>query len=793
MGGRKPEAKDTSARRSRGRGAGARGAQIVRDLLADAAGLVSWTVHPDGRLEMNGGRLNLMAALPKSIPDVLAHMHPDEAQAVDATISRALREGGKGAFDCRFRAKTGEWAHIHITFQAERAARNRYRVHLLSQDITAQIAERERAFETTERLRIALGAARAGVCEIDFVRGQVWCPESATRLLGRELTFPADGEEPWPMCHPDDRGKVLAAPWIGDLHEPIELRVIHPDGQIRWIELHGERQLGPDGRLAKIIALILDIDARKRQELALIEARQEAQAAATRLKVAMDAARAGVFETDFVTRTFWCSPEFAEIAGRRLTFEEAAGPWPNIHPDDVEVVWRSVVDSQAVRGPAHAEWRVQLPSGEYRWIEVYGLAQYGEDPQPLRLTGVALDIDARKRQELALVDAQRSAEAAAEAKAQFLANMSHEIRTPMNGVLGVLHLLEKEPLSEDGRRLREEAERCGHSLAQLLNDVIDFSRIEAGRLELSPEALEPKAVLASVIDILRPMAEVKGVALTAVAEGDPGWIEADPVRLRQALFNLVGNAVKFTEQGKVEARLEVLAPEAGPRRLRFEITDTGVGIPKAAQAELFQRFTQADGSTSRRFGGSGLGLAITRRLIELMDGDIGFESVEGRGSRFWFDIPAPAAAPPEAQEAGPQAGLDGVRILLVEDNPTNRLVAAKILESLGAEVETAEDGVEGVRAVQARAYDLVLMDMQMPRMDGLEATRRIRALEGPARRAPIVAMTANVLSHQRASYLSCGMNGVVAKPISPALLVAEIASAIAEAKAENELRHKRAG
>jgi PAS domain S-box-containing protein len=377
----------------------------------------------------------------------------------------------------------------------------------------------------------------------------------------------------------------------------------------------------------------------------------------------------------------------------------------------------------------------------------------------------------------AALHGQQAAQAAAEAKAQFLANMSHEIRTPMNGVLGVLHLLKHEPLSDDGRRLLGEALGCGSMLAELLNDIVDFSKIEAGRLEFSPEPVDPEAVLRGVADLLQPEAEAKNLYLRTTASPDLGWVTLDPVRLRQVLFNLIGNAVKFTLTGGVEVRLTGHG-DGEDRHIRIEVADTGVGIPQEAHDSLFERFHQGDGSTTRRFGGSGLGLAITRRLAVLMGGEVGFESQEGAGSLFWIELPAPATAAAPHVEEPDMPLLDGLRVLIVEDNATNRLIASRMLEHLGAVVETAENGLEGVEAVQRAAFDLIFMDVQMPVMDGLEATRRIRAMSEPMGHAPIIAMTANALSHQQDAYITAGMNGAVAKPLSPSSLVSEIAAVL---------------
>ena len=530
-------------------------------------------------------------------------------------------------------------------------------------------------------------------------------------------------------------------------------------------------ELGSD--LAALLkAVLLDID------LALsvyIDAAHKAERiSAERLQLALDAAHAGVFEVSFEHRTFWCSPELIGLVGRALTFEEATGElWPMTHPDDAPRVRRHIQGWINHNQFDVLEFRVVLPTGESRWIQVNGDVHLDDDGNAEKLTGLVLDIDERKRQELALISAEQAAQAGAEAKAQFLANMSHEIRTPMNGVLGILHLLAKEPLSVDGRKLLAEATGCGQMLSQLLNDVVDFSKIDAGRMDLSPEPMDPADVLDSVIGLLRPQAEAKGIALRSRVEGG-GWILSDPVRLRQVLFNLIGNAVKFTVSGYVEARL-CIDDEGGGKRLRFEIEDTGVGIPKGVQDSLFRRFQQGDESTARRFGGAGLGLAITRTLAELLGGSVGFTSRQGQGSVFWLEISTPAADAPSVGVEDGAGCLAGLSILVVEDNPTNRLVATRILEGLGAAVETAEDGLLGVAAAQLRPYDLILMDVQMPRMDGIEATRHIRALAGPLGRTPIIGLTANALSHQHRDYLAAGMNGVAVKPISPAALLGEIA------------------
>ena len=448
---------------------------------------------------------------------------------------------------------------------------------------------------------------------------------------------------------------------------------------------------------------------------------------------------------------------------------------PEANPDIDQAVERMDAD------PNHTEvitTRIRHKAGHWIWLQSHAKTLF-ENGKPVGGIHVSRDITAQVETEKALQAAKAEAESASRAKAEFLANISHEIRTPMNGVLGALQLLEAEELSSEGRELMRRAEGAGRMLSELLNDVLDFSKIEAGQLDLSPEPMSPAAALRDTIGLLDAEARAKGLELRAEIGGGASWIAADPLRLRQAMFNLLGNAIKFTAQGEVVARLEMSPAPDGRQRVRLEVRDTGIGIAPHVQAHLFERFRQAEGSTARRYGGSGLGLSITRALVDMMGGEIGVDSAVGRGSTFWIDFTAPAAEP-VATLAHEDGVLQGVRVLLVEDNPTNRLVARTMLTRLGAEVEEAEDGVVGVAAAGAGAFDLILMDVQMPRLDGVGATRAIRALDGPAGQAPIIGLTANVMTHQQTAYRAAGMNGVVAKPIAVSALLAEIGRILTE-------------
>ncbi len=568
------------------------------------------------------------------------------------------------------------------------------------------------------------------------------------------------------FVHPDDWAAVRDA--VGALRAGGEHRnanrMLTKSGDWLWIESRTRR--AADG--SALVALKDVTEERARQA--------EAAGVARSGELLRDEAGLILWRFDPEHRIYDTSADLSRpIGAKGATSTEPMGAVTAIvHPDDAEAMRRAFLRSVRSGQPGSAEYRHQRGAGWARcrvaWRGIRRTESNG-----WQMIGVTQDVTELADARDAALSGQRAAQAANEAKSQFLANMSHEIRTPMNGVLGVLHLLKAEALSIDAYKLIDEALACGAMLSALLNDVIDFSKVEAGRLQLTPASLNPEAALEGVASLLRPQAEARGLYLKTLVGPGVGWVSADPVRLRQMLFNLIGNAVKFTLDGGVEVRLTACG--GGPaKRLRVEIEDTGIGIPDDAQGSLFERFHQADASTTRRFGGSGLGLAITRRLAEMMGGEVGLRSREGQGSTFWFEIAAPAALPELGSEDEESTGewLAGLRVLIVEDNATNRLIAARMLEALGAVVETANDGAEGVAAAARQAFDFILMDVQMPVMDGVVATREIRNHGGPNARAPIIAMTANVFAHQQDAYRDAGMSGAVPKPLSPARLLAEI-------------------
>jgi PAS domain S-box-containing protein len=754
-------------------------ARQTRELLASSAGIGMWSYEPhDQYIEWSRDLLEATGLGSETIAHpqkFFDRLDPADRETLAEAFDRAVRTGEGGTIEHRLRGAGGQWFTYRATFRTEPRADGLFALKGVSQNVTEVARTRDAAVWGERQARRLVEEAPFAVALYDRdLRLQVVSPRfleifqaTEAQVIGRTLHDLTYGS----------RKRFVRAVERALTGETVVRREdqLH-DGLGRSHTLRWEARpwRDADGEIAGVITYMDDVTA-------LSDARREARANARRLRVALSAAQAGVYEIDHAGKAFWGSPEFHRILGRRVNYDDVrSAVWPMIHPDDVTAVYEAAEDRQRHGGGQLGtkgrsfDVRVMTPDGDGKWIRIFHEVRTDASGRIRKAFGLILDIDDKKRAELALVEAERAAQAANEAKAQFLANMSHEIRTPMNGVLGVMHLLKRQKLPGDADELLGEALACGRMLSTLLDDVIDFSRIEAGRLDVTREPVDPSELAVSVARLLRGQAEHKGLELRVDAP-DLGLILTDPSRLRQALFNLVGNAVKFTLSGSVTLRVrrvEGVGDKTGPR-VAFEVIDTGVGIADEAQARLFERFQQADASTTRRFGGSGLGLAITRRLAEMMGGEVGFTSREGAGSTFLLTIAAPPAQAPAAETEMADGLLQGLKILVVEDNATNRLVARRILEQLGARVETAEDGLDGVTTA-ARGFDLILMDVQMPGIDGLEAARRIRNLPGPAARTPIIALTANVLSHQRAAYLAAGMNGVAAKPISPTALIGEI-------------------
>ncbi|MBT5899320.1 MAG: response regulator [Rhodospirillaceae bacterium] len=400
-----------------------------------------------------------------------------------------------------------------------------------------------------------------------------------------------------------------------------------------------------------------------------------------------------------------------------------------------------------------------------------------------------LDITSIKQHEVMLSEAKAAADAANESKSQFLASMSHEIRTPMNGVLGLSNLLRETDLDDDQSQYVDAIKHSADCLTTIINDILDFSKLEAGKLELELVDFDLSHAVQSVADLLSPQLTAKGLRFEVTIGPDvPAFINGDPGRLRQILLNLTGNALKFTDKGSVGISVEMQDrddsyddsyDEMGVR-LRFEVTDTGIGIPDDIQPSLFEKFIQVDASTTRDFGGTGLGLAICKQLVEIIDGEIGMHSTVGEGTTVWFTgrfgrqskaVDLSSASSPVLHE---DDTLSRLEILIVEDNYVNQLLATRTLQKIGHRTNIACDGIEAIKAVETMRFDLILMDVNMPVMSGLEATRLIRRMQGDRARIPIIALTANAMKGDRERFLAAGMSDYVSKPLDRDKLIAAV-------------------
>jgi PAS domain S-box-containing protein len=520
-----------------------------------------------------------------------------------------------------------------------------------------------------------------------------------------------------------------------------------------------------------------DITSGRRAEKAISESE-------ARYRLLAENARDIIVRSTADGRRLYVSQACREILGYEPEELLAMRLQDTIHPDDVPLVEagrRLVLEGGGE--DVSTTYRVRHKAGHWLWIEARRRAVRNDAGEPVELVSVLRDVTERQRQSEELQRAKETAERAleqarksSEAKSEFLAAMSHEIRTPLHSIIGFTSLLLDEQQHPAHRRRLELIQESGTALLTLVDDILDFSKIEAGQVELEPQPFQLPDFTEATAAIVRGLAASKNLTIELTLEPElPAAVVGDPDRIRQILLNLLNNAVKFTAAGSVA--LDVRRDSPGGDWIRFSVRDTGIGIPEHNRDRLFERFSQVDSSIRRRFGGTGLGLAISKRLVDLMGGRIGVESEPGVGSLFWFSIPlARADAAPVEMTPPPEPSASGsaARILLVEDLAVNQEIARALLEKAGHQVDMARNGEEAVEAVEARHYDLVLMDIQMPVLDGLSATRRIRALPGPQAQVPIIAMTANVLPDQVETFQAAGLNDHLGKPFDRQSLLEKV-------------------
>jgi PAS domain S-box-containing protein len=577
----------------------------------------------------------------------------------------------------------------------------------------------------------------------------------------------------------------------------LEFEIVGLRGKRRWMETHAVPMRDTQGKIKALLAVTRDVTQRKAAEKEVAKLHQ-----------AVEQSPEGICITDadgnieYVNRAFMTSSgyDWDELIGRNPRLLNA-GQTPHEVYDDMWAtlqaggVWVGELINRRKNGETYIESEIISPvrQPDGRITDYLAIKQditekkqlqreveaYREHLEELVESKTA----ALQEANASLAVSRDAANEAARSKAAFLSNMSHEIRTPMNGIIGMLHLLRRSGMDGKQRDCLTKIEHSANHLLALINDILDLSKIDAGKLLIEELPVSVPQIVANVSSIIGEMARDKGLSITTDLAAVPGRLQGDATRITQALLNYASNAVKFTERGRVDIRTRVIESDEQGVLLRFEVADTGPGLAPEILARLFQAFEQADSSTTRLYKGTGLGLAITRQLARLMGGDAGADSELGQGSTFWFTVRlaqggtladvAPEHAVEHDAESLVRSLHTGARVLLVEDEPINQEISQLLLEEAGLHVDLVGNGEEAVRRVAALPYDLILMDMQMPVMDGLEATRQIRRLPY-GEQVPILAMTANAFADDRERCLESGMNDFVAKPVDPEVLFRKV-------------------
>ncbi|HEX9427412.1 MAG TPA: response regulator, partial [Candidatus Polarisedimenticolia bacterium] len=551
-----------------------------------------------------------------------------------------------------------------------------------------------------------------------------------------------------------------------------------------------QEMMGIAQRQARLETVNAGIEAQVRERTIDLKTSEE------RFRTLSESAPVGIFKTGADGNCHYVNARWQELTG--LTMEEARGlAWSRmLHEDDRSVVLTSWARSAGVGGEYEQEFRIRTPHGEVKWVHARAEAIRSGEGAVTEHVGTLEDVTARREAEKTLQEAKETAEDATRAKSEFLANMSHEIRTPMNGVIGMTGLLLDTKLTAEQRGYAETVRASGEALLTLINDILDFSKIEAGRMEIEVIDFDLHVAIEEAVTLLAERAHAKHLELACLVQHDvPRALRGDPGRLRQVLINLLGNAIKFTVSGEVILRARLVTSTDSEVVVRFEVTDSGIGMTPEVAARLFRPFSQADGTTSRKFGGTGLGLAISKQLTALMGGEIGVDSAPDKGSTFWFNVRFQRPSEEAEPLPPPTADLRGLRLLIVDDNAANRAILKEQTRSWGMESQLAEGGPQaldllGSAADDERPFEAAIVDMQMPGMDGITLAHEIRR-DTRFARLRMVMLTSMGMRGQAEASRKAGFAGFLAKPAHPSQLFDCLATVMSDAGEKGAARKNR--